>query len=562
MPVLRIQGSSLPCRPYKKPDQFRGQTPFWVFVSFCLLLGIVAGFTPAGTERAQAGTGHQIVAAGCSELLVNGGFEVKDSGWQTFGAESPPAYTTSPVFAGEQAMRLGIVEGSNLAIINGVRQTVFLPNSAASVVLGFRYRPIHESLPGDDLQYLDIYDANAGTKIAQLHGGLSNNPNWIFLQYDLTSLKGKTIRVEIGVRNDGGGGRTALIVDDLSLLSCDAGFEPTVTPTGLSALPSPTPTATNTPATPTPTVSGTTTATATPSVLVTATASPTVALITPATPTPIPTGCVNVIENGGFEQPLGSSTGWLPGHIDPVGAEFSSEQAEGLRSMQMGNPPGLGTQDVVTYSSIRQFVEIPSTASTAALIWKHQSRSQEGPSDSPVPPQDRQELILLHPNLDTKAVVRRWRENVPSWQETSVDLTKYLGESFYIYFNVFNDANSTRTWMYLDDVRLFVCYSNGAATPTSTPLAWMGETPTPFATPTDALIVAPTPGSDTEIGVVGIATAPAVAPLPIEREAPLPVVEPDTPLWRTFLNWAGRNIAYIFIGLVAVALFVIWVRRP
>lgn len=557
MPFSQIRGASAPCRPATGHIFLRGQTPVWVFVSFCLL---VAAFA-AGGERAQAHTSPQIVAAGCSQLLVNGGFEVTNSGWQTFGAESPPAYTTSPVFAGEQAMRLGIVEGTNLAIINGVRQTVFLPNSAASLVLGFHYRPIHESLPGDDLQYLDIYDANAGTKLFQLHAGLNNSANWIFHQYDLTPLKGKNIRVEVGVRNDGGGGRTALIIDDLSLLSCDAGFEPTVTPTGLSALPTPTPTSTNTPIAPSPTASASVTATPTTSVSVTATASPTAVIVTPATPTPIPTGCVNVIENGGFEQPLGSSTGWLPGHIDPVGAEFSGEQAEGLRSMQMGNPPGVGTQDVVTYSSIRQFVEIPSTASTATLIWKHQSRSQEGPSDNPKPPQDRQELILLEPNLDTKDVVLRWRENVPSWQETSVDLTKYVGESFYIYFNVFNDANSTRTWMYLDDVRLFICYTTGGPTATPTPIPWATETPTPIVLASETALADPAPGSDSVIGAVGVPTARAVEALEPTRTAPPVVSEADSPLWRSFLGWLSNNRIPIFVGLLGLILVVIFALR-
>jgi len=223
------------------------------------------------TQWGSYGSGDVLPAGGaaeCSELLTNGGFEVKDLAWQTFGAESPPAYTTSPVFSGEQAMRLGIAEGANLAIINGVRQNAFLPNSASSLILGFHYHPIHESLPGDDLQYLDIYDANSGLKLYQLHGTLNNSANWIFLQYDLTPLKGKTIRIEVGVRNDGGSGRTALIIDDLSLLSCDAGAVPTVTPTGISVLATPTPTPTNLSLTLTPT------APVSPTLVISATATP------------------------------------------------------------------------------------------------------------------------------------------------------------------------------------------------------------------------------------------------------------------------------------------------
>ncbi|MBX3050881.1 MAG: hypothetical protein KF753_05370 [Caldilineaceae bacterium] len=539
------------------------QTPLWVFVSFCLLCVVaLAGFS-LSTGRVLAAPADQIIAAGCSELLTNGGFEVKDLAWQTFGTESPPAYTTSGVFSGEQAMRLGIVEGANLAIINGVRQTAFLPNSAASLVLGFHYRPIHESLPGDDLQYLDIYDANSGLKLYQLHGALSNSADWIFLQYDLTPLKGRTIRIEIGVRNDGGGGRTALIIDDISLLSCDSGAVPTGTPTGLSALATPTPTPTSIFQTLTPTASASPTpATATTTASTTATATPIVT--TPPPPTDVPTGCVNVLENGGFEQPLGSSTGWLPGHVDPVGAVLSSEQAEGVRSIQLGNPPGVGTRDVVSYSSIRQLVDIPATALTAKLSWRDQSRSQEGPSDNPLPPQDRQELILLHPNLDTKAVVRRWRENVPSWQERTADLTAYLGQSFYIYFNVFNDANSTRTWMFLDDVRLYVCYAATATTSTSTPTPTPLDGDTPTATATGvaaAAMLLDTPTPDTAINQSGLPTQEASVMLTEPRTVTPTATASSSPLWRSLLGWLSRNRVMIFGLLLVIVLIAIFALR-
>ncbi len=565
MPFAKSSAPDAPFRPRSKQTSLARQTPFWVFVSFCLLIAASLG----GTGRVSANEAAQVVAAGCSELLINGGFEVKDLAWQTFGAESPPAYTTSPVFSGEQAMRLGIVEGANLPIINGVRQSAFLPNSASSLVLGFHYRPIHESLPGDDLQYLDIYDANSGLKLYQLHGALNNSANWIFLQYDLTPLKGKTIRIEVGVRNDGGGGRTALIIDDLSLLSCDAGAVPTATPTNLSLLPTPTPT--------NPLLTLTPTASVSPAPVSSATVTPTPIVTTPAPPTPVPTGCVNILENGGFEQPLGSSTGWLPGYIDPVGAEFSSEHAEGARSIRLGNPPGAGTQDVVSYSSVRQLVEIPATASTAVLNWRHQSRSQEGPSDNPVPPQDRQELILLHPNLDTKVVLRRWREEVPSWQEEAEDLTKYLGQTFYVYFNAVNDANSTRTWMFLDDVRLFVCFTGGAATaiptPTATPIPLIGDAPTLTATvavsasvvtASDVAVTAlllDTPTPNTAISQSGLPTQEASVMLAEARTtAPTPTAS-ASPLWASLLAFLSRYRALIFGGLLVLVLIAIFALR-
>lgn len=569
MPFVKSSAPDAPFRPRSKQISWRCQTPFWVFVSFCLLIAASVG----GAGRVSAAERAQVIAAGCSELLINGGFEVKDLAWQTFGAESPPAYTTSPVFAGEQAMRLGISEGANLPVINGVKQSVFLPSSASSLILGFHYRPIHESLPGDDLQYLKIYDANSGQELMQPYGALVNSANWIFLQNDLTPLKGKTIRIEVGVRNDGSGGRTALIIDDLSLLSCDAGAVPTATSTNLSALPTPTPT--------TPFLTLTPTASVSPVPTISATATPVPPSATPAPPTPVPTGCVNILENGGFEQPLGSSTGWLPGYIDPVGPELSSEHAEGARSLRLGNPPGAGTRDVASYSSIRQLVEIPAAASTAVLNWRHLSRSQEGPSDNPVPPQDRQELILLEPNLDTKKVLQRRRENLLEWREEEEDLTKYLGQSFYIYFNAANDANSTRTWMFLDDVRLFVCYTAGAATaiatPTTTPIPPVVDAPTATtAAPTGVAIVLETPTAtgaaaaamlidtptpETAISQSGLPTQEASVMLAEPRTtAPTPTAS-ASPLWASLLTLLSRYRALIFGGLLVLILIAVFALR-
>src|SRR5262249_26244646 len=71
-------------------------------------------------------------------------------------------------------------------------------------------------------------------------------------------------------------------------------------------------------------------------------------------------------------------------------------------------------------------------------------------------------VIALGPYLNVIAVLARTRSNDSTWQQHAVDLTSYAGQSFYIYFNVFNNDNSARTWMYVDDVELYSC---GAAVP-------------------------------------------------------------------------------------------------
>ncbi len=509
------------------------------------MLCVGVGLSPFAAAQTSP-PGQPLAVAGCSELIVNGGFEVTGLAWETFGAEAPPSYTTSPVFAGEQAMRLGLVEGANLPIINGIRQQVALPNSASSIVLGFHYRPIHETLPGDDLQYLDIYDANTGARISRLMDQLANSSDWVFLQYDLTWLRGRSIRVEFGVRNDGSGGRTALIVDDVSLLACDVAPTATPTPTTFSVLPTPTPTATPGTLTPTPSLTPT----------------PTSVTFTPTpTATALPAGCIDsdLVRNGGFEEPLGSAFGWLLGD-DPVTPVLSGDKAEGLRSLLLGNPPGVGTLNLVSYSSVRQLIDLPASASTAWLRWQHQSRSQESPDNAPSAWEDRQEVILLAPNLDTKAILYRLRENVTTWQTERIDLTPYLGQSFYLYFNVFNDGNGSRTWMLLDDVTIELCFPTVTATSTV-------ETPTPTVTPTPT--ATPTPPDGVAAAAQGTVTVVGSPPTPpLVMNTPTRSVSPQVrdaetgrSTWDVIRNFLGRYRAVIFLLALILVGAAIWAAR-
>lgn len=430
-------------------------------------------------------------AVGCNELLVNGGFEVPGLGWQPLIPGLPPeldhAYVFAPVFAGTQALRIGIVEAANTAITGGVYQTVDLPAQASPIVLSFRYLPRHEPNPGSDLQFLDIVDEGTGER-TRLWVELANRDTWLFLQINLTHLQGRRIRVEFGVSNDGGGGRTALYLDQVSLQSCPT--TPGPTPTGLTPTPSPTPiigTPTPTPPiieinTPTPTlISPFPTETPTPIGLPPSpTITPTPIFVTP-TPilpaTPLPPGCIsNVIVNGSFEEAIGGEFGWILGE-DPVPPRLIGDAAyEGIRSLRLGNAPGPGTRNVKTYSSVRQMITVPHTALTARLHWAHQSFTQAPPDQNVGPGRDRQDVILLTPDLVTIEILYRQLRNDAVWRPESADLTNYIGQTFFIYFNAYDDGDGLRTWMNLDAVRLEVCFYV-PPTPTFTPLP---ATPTPI----------------------------------------------------------------------------------
>src|SRR5690606_34904846 len=114
--------------------------------------------------------------------------------------------------------------------------------------------PKHENDPGNDLQTLDIVDPSTDERITRLWAQVSTGDNWRFLQFDLTALRGRTVRVQFAVNNDGSGGRTALYLDNVSLLACDVAPAPTPHGTTITPIVSPTPTTTGFPTTVNPTL--------------------------------------------------------------------------------------------------------------------------------------------------------------------------------------------------------------------------------------------------------------------------------------------------------------------
>lgn len=541
-------------------------------ILFLVLFGLFGGTALAQGARSSQPTAAEtpIVPAGCSELIVNGGFEV-DAGWRLNGIDVPPAYVTSPVFAGQRAMRLGIADTANAPVVNSVEQTIALPPAAGSIVLGFHYFPVHEEGPGDDLQFLDLYDTSTGAKIQRIWAQLGADRTWRFLQFDLTSLKGKTIRLLFGVINDGGGGRTSLYLDDVSLLACDvipttATITATATPTGgISIIPTPTPT--GTPLTGTPTV----TPSASPTASTTATQTPT------ATPTAtLPPGCQEdaLLVNGGFED----DSGWIFGD-DPVRPEYSAEHFDGgLRSVRLGNPPGPDTRNVKTYSSLRQPVTLPNHTGTARLTWQFLSRSQEGNNPSPGDREDRQDVIVLGPDLSTWRILYRARVDSGAWQSGQADLTPFMGQTITIYFNVFNDGNGARTWMYLDDVRLTLCYPTPVALATATGMAIsaapVATMPVPTSTPTiveagpvAGMATGETEATEADVRAFGMTPEPMPSVLtsgvatpnssePIEPERSIPVGGDEgsgvQPLWQRFLALSSVARWAIAVGILVV----------
>ena len=266
---------------------------------------------------------HLATAAGvwsysrlCEQRLINPGFE---TGWQWAFSGGPTyaAYTSEMVYAGRRALKLGITSpAANAAVTAAAQQTITVPaEGVAGVTLAMWMLP--QTTEPAQLREGEAVEASGDRQYVRLHTsegpltlweGRTNAPGWQQRTFDLTAYAGKTIRIELGAVNDGGGGVTALFADNVtvnvglrapSYLNLPLIFRqdgvPAPTPTA-TALPSATPSATPTQpiATPTPTATSTRPPTSAPTATPTGTASPTPAATatSTATPTATPTGTV------------------------------------------------------------------------------------------------------------------------------------------------------------------------------------------------------------------------------------------------------------------------------
>jgi hypothetical protein len=238
----------------------------------------------------------------------------------------------------------------------------------------------------------------------------------------------------------------------------------------------------------------------------TASATPTSTGNTPS-PTPTAAACSESVANGGFE----TNTAWIfTTTANP--ASYTSAQAHtGARSARLGVVP-TGTSTAVepdaplsvapsepernllgelapfgaSYSTAYQIVAIPASARSVTLSFWYRPGTQAASGDF-------QRVLLLKPvTYSLIATVMKTLVNTTAWQQLTFDLTPYRGQSIVLYFEVYNDDISagTRTWMYLDDVRVQAC-SDATATPTSAPTATPSPTPTGSPTPSPTATMLP-----------------------------------------------------------------------
>ncbi len=363
---------------------------------------------------------------GCVNAVVNGEFTSGLASWQTVGDPAGVALVTNPVHSTPYAVQLGSVT-QNLNGLASIRQLVTIPVGYPQATLGVWVYTISQSSAGADYQEVALLNSSGGTMFMPWRVQ-ANNQAWSQLLFDVSPFIGQTVFVSLSVNNDGAGGRTAMVVDDVRLLSCVPGPGVTTpTPTG-TPLPTSAPTVTGTP---------------------------------PPTLTPAPPGCFDLLRNGSFEA--GFADWFVPNNpiMPQIVASPVVSAVDGVYAAQMGSQ----VQNASSYSSARQWVTIPWTHPRVVIqYWAYTwAESLTGA--------DQQQLVLLAPGDQVLAVPWRALEDDRYWQSHDIDITGMTGPTFAVYFNVINDGAGGRTAMFIDDVRLWACTPGANPSPMPMPLA-------------------------------------------------------------------------------------------
>jgi hypothetical protein len=391
----------------------------------------------------------------CFNEISNSGFE-STSAWEIPNTVYDAGYATELAHSGSRSMRTGIVKtADNIFSYSDAGQWVSIPSTAVDATLKLWVYSITEELtsnlalqkpsmssdfriqaPADDRQYLLILDEFEQILEIPLWQ-LSNDQNWVYNEFDLGQYAGRTIKIQFGTFNTGGGlGVTAMYVDDLVVDICPSGA-PTATPT-ITPTPTLTPTASPTPtSTPTPPPGG--------------------------TPTSTPVACTEGIDNGGFE----ATSDWkIP--ITEFSAGYSTALAHGgARSMRTGIIFTIHNR--YSYSDASQVVTIPASNDEVTLrMWIYPLSEEWATLALPAIPQSTVfgkealasdvQYVLVLDQFDNWIGTLLWqRSDAQVWKLHTFDLSNYSGESIKIQFGTYNDGFGGVTAMYVDDVSLQMC---------------------------------------------------------------------------------------------------------
>ncbi|MBN1937518.1 MAG: immune inhibitor A [Anaerolineae bacterium] len=379
--------------------------------------------------------------ANCTDLIDNGGFEQTRT-WRMPVTPHKADYSTADRYAGARSVRLGIEPGApDVYSHSSAYQHIHVPANATSVTLTFWARRFTQETVKAQADAVDVYDPAQVIQetmdwtlksdraqedwqevlilqdgcynwLATLLRGRSNDGAWVQYSYDVSAFAGQNIVVYFNVINNGvGERRTWMYVDEVRVDACY----------------------------------GT-------------------------------TPCAEQVKNKSFEW----TGAWTLANT-PRPANYTTDAAyDGVRAMRLGVTPS--TWDAYSHSSAYQRISIPAGATSPTLSFWYKAytedtvrttwKAEDGLGYEPAEvisgkemerkccgEVDWQEMLLLDTSyrLLSGGVVLRQNRNDGAWTRVTYDLSPYKGTDIVLYFNVINDGNGKRTWMYVDDVSVNLC---------------------------------------------------------------------------------------------------------
>ena len=156
----------------------------------------------------------------CTNLLLNGDFETT-GGWQFGSTPFPAGYTTSIVFKGSRAGRLGIPAGStNKLAHSSAFQKVTIPATAPTPVMLRFVQQSGGAADGIDYREVLLLNSSYGYLARLDRSYAAGNNQWVERAYDLTSYRGTTLVIYFNAYNNGANAQMWSYVDAVSLGDC------------------------------------------------------------------------------------------------------------------------------------------------------------------------------------------------------------------------------------------------------------------------------------------------------------------------------------------------------
>jgi hypothetical protein len=187
--------------------------------------------SPTPPQRPTTPEPPQQIPAGCTDLIVSGGFE-DDAGW-TQAAKSSELIDTELPHTGARSAWLG---GQDQEPVQIIYQDVKIPANATSVQLNY-FRLVHNEAPGvlgalaGEARFTVALanPANDTTVSLEEIPSTSGDDAWHQAQFDVTRLAGKTIRLAFAGENPRGN-ISSMFVDDVAMIACTTGAGPSAPP--------------------------------------------------------------------------------------------------------------------------------------------------------------------------------------------------------------------------------------------------------------------------------------------------------------------------------------------